>query len=871
MHKRSKAYVLLLLSTFAVSQFPGYTGHTAYAAAAATTAVKTAAAVTEVSTLAKLSQLNLGASFSVKLSDVSVFAQDSGNILTYTLTYTNSSSTSVNLINYFSKVVTTGGSVIKGTAVSADSTVKKIAGKETKSITYYANIGKAATVKGLKINMYGWNFSAANYEQRIGTFTVPSNYSLAALQGESKKIGLNSTPVTSQASSLQIYKYNGKVYAKVGLSLTNLGTKVLSDPGYSMYLKSSGGSVFTLALDESSSEYKLQPQQKKTLYFMTEIPAYMNTSKMELQIAKLDDGLKLYLPVASYSLPAAVTADFTVAAGAIKKLSINSNIVDMQLKSSAVYAENENGIWTYQFRVKNTGSTAVTLPAYELSVKSAEGYSFPITTTAFNSLTLKPLEEKLIELTASVPLELAQDTLQLQVIPPAAADNSTKIMLPVAYFKIPYKLESNTHITSEASVTNNYGTFGVTLQSLQRLPWGDEDLIQAKLSIRNSTSKTITLPKLTGMLKADLNDLTGSTQVVVDNDVSILAPGESAQLTVLAHVPYTLDYSQTKIILQEASGQFLSLSTSDGAVTSLSPLAAGSSVKITAAGKKASIQERLTKVYTGSSSKTIYSEVEMNSEESRQTNLARLYASFRTTDGQYFEATVNQSELATGATGKTLVTFSASVPSTVDTSSLQLYIGQAVADGKLTTAGTAATGYVNTAALALNVTTVTSQTNLNNGVSMFPYSLTITNSAGSLIAGNTNLTLSFNYNLTQDSTYQTGAYGHKLVLHFIDPYGQFYEKTLTPGTDLIIGSNSLYTTTISSTLFKSLNGGNYRLTLYDEFQGQRIELGSQVYDITVTQPAAAADDDKDTASDKEAGTGSSTSTDTSDTTADSAS
>lgn len=319
---------------------------------------------------------------------------------------------------------------------------------------------------------------------------------------------------------------------------------------------------------------------------MTEVPAYMNTSKMELQIAALDEGLKLYLPVASYALPAAVTADFTVAAGAIKKVSIDNNVVDMQLKSSAVYAENENGIWTYQLRVKNTGSTAVTLPAYELSVKSAEGYTFPVTTTAFSSLTLKPLEERLIELTASIPLELAQDTLQLQVIPPAAADNSGKIVLPAAYFKIPYKLESNTHVTTEASVTNNYGTFGVTLQSLQRLPWGDEDLVQARLSIRNSSSKTITLPKLTGILKADLNDLTSSTQVVVDNDVSILAPGESAQVTVLAHIPYTLDYSQTKIILQETSGQFLSLSTSDGAVTSLAPLAAGSAIRITSTGKR---------------------------------------------------------------------------------------------------------------------------------------------------------------------------------------------------------------------------------------------------------------------------------------------
>lgn len=118
---------------------------------------------------------------------------------------------------------------------------------------------------------------------------------------------------------MQIYKYNSKVYAKVGLSLTNLGTKVLTDPGYTLYLKSSGGSVFTLTLDDSSSEFKLQPQEKKTLYYMTEIPSYMNLSKMTLQIAKLDEGLKLYLPVSSYALPAAVNADFTVAAGYTKR------------------------------------------------------------------------------------------------------------------------------------------------------------------------------------------------------------------------------------------------------------------------------------------------------------------------------------------------------------------------------------------------------------------------------------------------------------------------------------------------------------------------------------------------------------------------
>ncbi|KAI7250764.1 hypothetical protein KC345_g11628 [Hortaea werneckii] len=423
--------------------------------------------------------------------------------------------------------------------------------------------------------MCGWNFSASNYEQRIGTFTIPSNYSLSALTGETKKVELGGIPVNTKAESLQIYKYNGKVYAKVGMSLTNLGTKVLTDPGYSLYLKSSGGSTFTLTLDDSSSEYKVQPQEKKTIYYMTEIPSYMNVTKMTLQMAELDEGLKLYLPVSSYALPAAGTANFTVAAGYTKKVLIDSNIVDMQLANASVHADNGNAVWSYQFRVKNTGSKAVTLPAYELDVKSAEGYTFPVTTTAFNSLTLKPLEEKLIELTASVPLEINQDTLQLQMVAPASSTNTAKVILPVAYFQVPYSLEQNTHIATENSITNSYGTFGVTLNTLQRLPWGSQDIVQAKLTISNHSSKTITLPALTGVLKADQNDLTSSSQLYMDNSSTVLAPGSSTQISVLARVPYTLDFSQAQIILQETSGQtttqFLSIGTTDGAVTSFAP------------------------------------------------------------------------------------------------------------------------------------------------------------------------------------------------------------------------------------------------------------------------------------------------------------
>ncbi|WP_052429408.1 hypothetical protein [Paenibacillus borealis] len=859
MLKRRKAFVLLLLSTFAASQIAGIAGTTAFAATASTTTAKSAATVTEISTLTGISAIKLGTTLSVKLGNVGIQSQTGGNILTYTLTYTNNASSSVNMVNYFSKIVTAGGSIIKGIPVSADSAVKKIAAKQSTSITYYANIGTAASAKGLKINMYGWNFSAANYEQRIGTFTIPSNYSLSSLTGETRKIELGSIPVNTKAESAQIYKYNGKVYAKVGLSITNMGTKVLTDPGYSLYLKSSGGSTFTLTLDDSSSEYRIQPQEKKTLYYMTEIPSYMNVTKMTLQIAKLDEGLKLYLPVSSYSLPAAGTADFTVAAGYTKKISIDSNIVDMKLADASVHADNGNAVWNYQLTIKNAGTKAVTLPAYELAVKSAEGYTFPVTTTAFSSLTLKPLEEKLIELTASVPLELGQDKLELQMVAPASSSSnssnsnsssetstsSSKVILPVAYFKIPYSLAGNTHIATENSITNSYGTFGVTLNSLQRLPWGSEDIVQAKVTISNHSSKTITLPALTGVLKVDQTDLSSSSQLYTESTSTVLAPGASTQVSVLARVPYTLDFSQAQIILQETSGtsttQFLSLGTTDGLSSGITPLAVGESFKITSTGKKASVKERSTLVYSGTSNNLVYSEVEMNSEETRQTDLARLYGQFKTADGQYFEATAVQSESSTSPAGKTLVAFWANTPAAVDTSGLQLYVSQEIAGGKLTSAGTAATAYVNTSALTLAPTVPTPAANLTS-VTLYPYTLAISNSTGTITSGTTSLVLAFNYNLTRDTTYQMGAFDHKLILHITDPYGQYFEKTLSLGTDLAVGNYSSYTTTITNTLFKNLSGGTYKLTLYDEFQGQRTELGGQVYSIDVVTKAASTAD-----------------------------
>ncbi|MFC6651105.1 hypothetical protein [Paenibacillus rhizoplanae] len=169
--------------------------------------------------------------------------------------------------------------------------------------------------------MLVWDAKAKGYLKQTGSFGVPANYSTTAAVGTSLNTAMNDIPVAASADSLQLYKYSGKVYAKVGVSLTNKGNKVLSDPGYSAYLVSASGTSFELALSGTQADYKIQPQEKRSIYYITEIPAYLKTDNMKLQFTKKDETAKLELAKSSYKLPAASSPDLVVGSGVVKDCS----------------------------------------------------------------------------------------------------------------------------------------------------------------------------------------------------------------------------------------------------------------------------------------------------------------------------------------------------------------------------------------------------------------------------------------------------------------------------------------------------------------------------------------------------------------------
>ncbi|MWV42566.1 hypothetical protein GRF59_02905 [Paenibacillus sp. HJL G12] len=860
MGKRQKIYVALLAGIMVLSQLSAQQAETASAQSSANTKNNAG------SLPGSLGMVSLGSNVNVSLENANIWQQPGGNILSYTLNYSNGSGRNASLRNYFSKVITPGGSVLQGRPIHEEDLKKNVIAKGSTRVTYYVNIGQMNSLKGIKIGMFIWDANAKGYLRQTGVFPFPANYSPAAASGKSMNTFIQDIPITGRGQSLEIYKYNGKVYAKVGFMLINRGNKVLEDSGTTAYLVSAGGSRYELALSSAQVGYKIQPQEKKTIYYVTEIPPYLKTDNMKLQFTRKDETLKLEYATSSYALPAAVQPNLVVGPGQIKNIDINSNSVETKLQNASVYAENDLGQWSFQLHLKNKGDKPVTMPTYELSVRSSDGKSFPVEAGRLNGLTLKPLEEKVIPLHAEIPLEVEQNSLKLEMIESVAksggkagsedqagsmetagennrsgtngsggSSSGMKLNTPVAYFTIPYMLHTDTQKEVVYNTTNQYGTFSYSLDSLQRFPWKDEDIVIAKLNITNTQSKNISLPELKGAFKLDNDDLTSSTELFTDSNVTTLAPGKSVELNVLAKVPYTTDFNSIKIELyssdKDVKVPFLTLSTR-GTMNAVTAIDKGGSYTISTIGKKAKVQENKTTVYEGSNYNIVYSEMLLSNEEKRQSQMQRLQAYFRTSDGQLYHAVSNQTDAIATPGFKQLVVFWTKLPKSVSTSDLQMYLGEGITDNKYSGPGDDPTGFVNVSSLELSPVRNSPQSNFTN-VPLLPYTLSVLNSTGSKMKGSDTMNITINYDLQRDNRYEIGNMDHKLILRMTDPYGQSQEKTLSIGTDLIEGNNT-YSASYTNNLYKDMSSGGYKLTLYEEMIGERIELASQSYYLSVT-------------------------------------
>ncbi|WP_239484132.1 hypothetical protein [Paenibacillus rhizolycopersici] len=784
---------------------------------------------TVVHTLANLAPVKITAKSMVKLTDINILSQDEGSILTYTLTITNGDSKSLDLLDYWSKVKTTSGTIYSTSLMSKDKGKKTLSAGSSTTLTYVAKVAKNVKPSNLIFQVIKWDFSQANYESLKGQFKIPATYLTSTPENQSKTLKVFNTPVKILVNQFAAYSSGDYNYVNIGLNLTNIGYNIFEDPKLKFVIKTANGASYPMSADPSSVEYKIQPQDNKTLNLMAAVPKSMKLEKLELQLVQDDETTKLSLPIATMKLPDVQNKSLAVEPNVEKFVPLGSGKIAVSVRGATVLESFNEHDLSMRLMLRNTSGTTVTIPKYTFEVQTADGYRLPISSQIADNLTLQPLEERVINLSVTIPENVNYQKPQLFMNLPAATDSKESFSYPVGIFDLPELQPVQNMIGQKQYVTTSNGILSFTLSSIQRLPWSDGDLVSAKITVQNTGFKTIMLPSLIGELKLDSAKLTSDTKLIQTQSVGLLGAGMSSELYVVTKIPSYLDFSQLQVTLSEKLSDTVSSAWvqfgNSGGLPEIETIEVGKSYNIATSGRQEEIKINRSFVYTGVSSNLVYAELEVKNMEDHQIDLSQFIGAFKSDTGQTYKATVSQIDTSAGPEEKSIVALWAKIPKTLSTTDMKLVVGEGITDNKLTPLKGEPNGYVNAAAFALTMSPPSANSSLTS-LGLFPYTLNVKNVKAAL-NGSSSVNVTFDYDQTRNMDYAIGEFSHKYLFELVDTTGRTFEKEFTPETDLKVTSGGSASFSFSDLAFEGRKIGNYTLNVYDLFQGQKVKLGSQ--------------------------------------------
>ncbi|MBP1961344.1 hypothetical protein [Paenibacillus aceris] len=652
---------------------------------------------------------------------------------------------------------------------------------------------------------------------------------------------------------------SGKI-ATFTITIHNEGSSELQFIDYWARLKSKSGNQFSARLlPADKDKNRVAPGSTTDLTFYATVNPSTNLQDLVVQFIKWDFSQTNFERVLG---EVAVPNDYTdiTPSDSAGVISVGGVEVHASIKKFVSNKNEKYHVPTVYLTLENAGSHTVTIPSYLFSIRTPEGLLYPLEAKGMKDLKINPKESKEIQLSGSIPIAVAADVWQLSVAETIA---DLKLNVAVANFQLPaVSSQEGGSIGKEYSFTNKLGVYTAQLGGLHRLPWEDQDLLTADLVLSNKGDESLPIPKLAGYFLLD-DAVKIDAKLIQTAKVIGLGAGASVNLQLAGKLPYTYEFSSVKLVLQENEGDAPAAGTENTSSTTTDVLefstqaelqsvpfvGLGESYSSTDAGRKAKYAIRNVSTYEDKTSIMYSAMVEVTNLEKRFTNTAKLVANFRSSDGTVFPATVAEVKNKISPSGKALLNVWAPVPKGFSTENLNLLLGEAVTDGKLSEGDKAvADSYVNPVAYWLPAESTNVATTLKN-VDLFPYSISI-DKIGTKIEDNV-FTLKFNYELTKEKLTEINTEGHNLLLVFEDGGGiKRFEKrfdfkdfdvfngdsTADEDTKIRLGKREDFKISLPDPglIFNTKFLEKYTLSVYDEFQGQRKLLASQKADWFIT-------------------------------------
>jgi len=633
--------------------------------------------------------------------------------------------------------------------------------------------------------------------------------------------------VEAQISNLIAIPSDKGKFVSFTVTINNNSNTELDFVDYWTSVSSKGGTEYSVSWINANANNKVPAKSSKDFVFYTQVGANIELSDLIIKVIQWDFSVTNFKRVlGQVSVPeryrqSAAVNENRVISSEDARLSIYVERASIG-KSDKYYRPD------IRISIKNVGKTSVVFQNYVMSIITQDGLLYNLDVKAINGNTINPLAEREFQLTGSIPIEADPNNWKLVVMKPV---NDGKVNLPVALFDLPKReAQQATDLGKYYTFSTSDGTYSIRLDSLNRLPIEDQDLIVGNLTLSNLGTEVLPLPNLTG--KFTFDEFVEREATVSSNDKIIsISPNQSVQIQAVTKVPYTLDIGSLTLAIQQqenTGGNTETLDlvefTHDGSFNDIPVIPVNGSYAIEDLGYRAEVSIRKMMTFKGSNANIVAAQINIKNLEKRVTNMQKLAGYFEHASGVVYQAKIESLGSRLQPNGTAVIYAWATVPQTEDLNDLKLVLGKAVEQVQGTESQLV--GYVNSRTFN-TPEEAPEQTNLQQ-IDLYPYTLTINKIGTQLKFGEGRVVLDLTYTLDQDLLAQTNLEQHKVVIEIADPdnetaleqeYSLVGVGEQAGSNSLQVGKNNLTINWIDEATAMRINTlKNYSLNIYLQIQ-----------------------------------------------------
>jgi hypothetical protein len=614
------------------------------------------------------------------------------------------------------------------------------------------------------------------------------------------------------------------------LTFTNNSYTDMDFINYWVRLQSNTGLNYSVnLLAEDKDKNRITAQSSESFSFYANVGKDVSLQDLRFKLIQWDFSVAGYeRALGTLQVPADFSLETKV--GLSRTVWINQLKTSSRAENMRVTKRDKANQISLKFFLKNTDIQPLTLPDLQFKLKTSNGLLYPLKATVLTKdAVVQPLEEKEGVLSGNVPSEVSLEGTQL-VITKAEAINNSSVTTAIAYYElVEKKAEPQDQLATEQLFMTNDGTYGALVNHFHRVPWEDKDIVILDVTVTNRGQDSVPVPQLGSYLMLDDSIKVESQNVRMDKGIA-LKPGQSTNIQITGKVPYTYEFDQMKLVLQENTKDGEKVSASDLTEVIVkadqydSPTIAVGDAFTTDSNlmDKVSYAVNNVKRYTSDAENIYVAQVEVKNLEKRQLELSSLVGYFKLPDGVTVSAINIAGKNKIAPNGKAYVYFYTVVPEAYELEGSSLIMGRAVSEGKLLEGEAKADSYVNAVTFGLPVENKSIQDNLKD-VSVGPYSLSLQKLKTTVDYQENRVNLAIDYQLKKELLLATDPATHKVEIEMVDPDGrvkmsQIYD--LEKGASaLLLGSQSIKISKVEENLVYDLTKlKQYTINIYDLMQ-----------------------------------------------------